>query len=257
MPIPSVETVATAAALALQADKLICLTDGCIVDNRKRLIRELTLEQAESILSGKNKLSSDLVGMLTKAITACTHGVQRVHLIDRQIDGGLLQELFTRDGIGTLLTADAFEGTRQARVEDIGGILELIEPMEKQGMLVRRSREQLELEIDQFIVMERDGMIIACAALYPSIKDKVGELACLAVHTSYQDQGRGDALLDYIQRRANQLGINRVFVRTTQTAHWFRERGFKPTDIKTLPVKRRNLYNYRRSSRLFVKTLDT
>ena len=252
----SAEEVATAAAISLQADKLICLVDAPgITDKRKQLLRELTVQQAETLLSGPHKLSSDLVSILARAATACAQGVKRSHLIDRHRDGALLSELFTRDGVGTLVTNDPFEGTRQANVDDIGGLLELIMPLESEGLLVRRSREQIELEINHFTVMERDGMIVGCAALYPFLDEKIGELACLAVHRDYQGQGRGDALFEYLQRHAKQLGLQQLFVLTTQTAHWFRERGFKPTDIKALPVKRRDLYNYRRNSKAFVKTL--
>ncbi len=250
------EDVATAAAIALQADKLICLTDGRVVDRRRRLIRELVLDEAEALLAGKHKLGDELAATLKKSILACTHGVRRVHLLDRHVNGALIEELFTRDGVGTLLTSDSFEGTRQARVEDIGGLLELIEPLEREGVLVRRSREQLELEIDKFTVMERDGMIIACAALFPFIEERMAELACFIVHPAYRGEKRGQALLDYMEKRARQLGVNRIFVLTTQTAHWFRERGFKPIDIKSLPVKRRELYNYSRNSRVYCRALD-
>jgi amino-acid N-acetyltransferase len=167
----------------------------------------------------------------------------------------LLLELFTRDGIGTLVTAQRFEDTRPATVDDVRGIVGLIEPLEQEGILVRRSRELLEMEIDHFTVVERDGTCIACAALYPYVEEHVAELACLAVHTHYRKEGRGDALLDYIERRARQLGIRQLFVLTTRTAHWFRERGFKPGEIGELPVRRQGLYNYQRRSKIFIKDL--
>ena len=134
-------------------------------------------------------------------------------------------------------------------------ILELIAPLEADGMLVRRSRERLETEIDCFTVAERDGMIVACAALYPSVDDHVGELACLAVHPDYRGAGRGDALLTELERQAATLGLKRLFVLTTHTAHWFRERGFAPADIKALPVARQALYNWQRNSKVFIKAL--
>ncbi|NNF96270.1 MAG: amino-acid N-acetyltransferase, partial [Halobacteria archaeon] len=220
--------VATATAVQLQADKLIHLVD-CkgITDNRHRLLRELTLEQAEALLAGKHKLNEDVAISLASAISACRQDVPRVHILSRQVDGALLLELFSRDGCGSLVMQDQFEDTRQAGLNDIGGILELIAPLEKDEVLVRRSRERLEMEIDHFTVVERDGMIVACAALYPFITEKVSELACLAVHPDYRNEGRGDALLKYIERQSRQLGIQHLFVLTTHTAHWFRERGFK------------------------------
>lgn len=249
--------VATATAVQLQADKLIHLVDGKgITDNRHRLLRELTLEQAETLLAGKHKLNEDTAISLASAISACRQDVPRAHIISRQVDGALLLELFSRDGCGSLIMQDQFEDTRQAELNDIGGILELIAPMEEDEVLVRRSRERLEMEIDHFTVVERDGMIVACAALYPFINEKVSELACLAVHPEYRNQGRGDALLKYIERQSRQLGIQRLFVLTTRTAHWFRERGFKSGKLEKLPVKRRELYNYQRNSKVFIKDIS-
>ncbi|MCG6935104.1 MAG: amino-acid N-acetyltransferase [Proteobacteria bacterium] len=251
------QDVATAAAAQLQADKLIYLVDGKgVTDNRRRLLRELTLQQAEQLLAGKHKLNQDAVNALQSAVTACRHDVPRCHILSRQVDGALLLELFSRDGCGTLIMQDPFEDTRQACLADIGGILELIQPLEADDILVRRSRERLEMEIDHFTVVERDGTIIACAALYPFIRGRISELACLAVHPDYRNQGRGDALLRYIERQSRQLGVQRLFVLTTRTSHWFRERGFRSGSLDTLPVKRRQLYNYQRKSRVYIKDID-
>lgn len=253
----SAHDVATATAIQIQADKLVYLVDGKgITDNRNRLLRELTLQQAESLLAGKHKLNEDAANSLASAINACRQDVPRVHILSRQIDGALLLELFSRDGCGSLVMQDQFEDTRQAQLSDIGGILELIAPLEKEDVLVRRSRERLEMEIDHFTVVERDGMIVACAALYPFIEEKISELACLAVHPDYRNHGRGDALLKYIERQSRQLGIQRLFVLTTRTAHWFRERGFKSGSLDKLPVKRRELYNYQRNSKVFIKDIS-
>ncbi|HEB80272.1 MAG TPA: amino-acid N-acetyltransferase, partial [Chromatiales bacterium] len=182
-------------------------------------------------------------------------GVARVHLVSRRVDGALLLELFTRDGAGTLITSETFEGLRAATLEDVGGILELIAPLETEGILVRRSRERLEMEIDRFSVVERDGMIVACAALYPFPEERGAELACLAVHPDYQRVGRGGALLRYVERQAAALGITRLFVLTTRTAHWFRERGFEPAAPREPSIRRRELYNYQRNSKVFIKRI--
>jgi amino-acid N-acetyltransferase len=193
---------------------------------------------------------------LHSAIQACRGSVRRVHLLDRQQDGALLLELFTRDGLGTLITADAFEGLRVATIDDVGGVLELIKPLEQQGVLVKRSRELLEMEIGHFLVIERDGTIIACAALYPGDKRNQAELACLAVHDDYRNKGRGDALLQAIEQRAVMNGIEQLVVLTTRTAHWFRERGFLPGNLSHLPAGKKALYNYQRNSKVFYKLLD-
>ncbi len=253
----SAEEVAVAAATRLQADKLLFLMEEPPpADARRRVIPELTAAEAESLLQRRRKLPGEVRRHLESAAAACRSGVQRTHLVPRRVDGALLLELFTRDGIGTMVSAGPFEEIRAAHIDDVGGILELIAPLEEQGVLVRRSRELLEMEIDHFLVVERDGMIIGCAALYPFPEEQVGEVACVAIHPDYQGAGRGDALLAALERRARGLGIRRLFVLTTRTAHWFRERGFEPGDLRALPVRRRALYNLQRNSKVFLKTLD-
>ncbi len=247
--------IATATAIALKADKLLFLTEAeGIYDLGQQLLREVSIEAAQQLLS--HHQSSELeLQYLRHAIQACQHGVKRTHLIDRRVDGGLLQELFTRDGIGTLITAGIYEKIRLATIDDVGGILELIEPLESEGVLVRRSREQLELEIGNFTVAERDGTIIGCAALYPFKNDRIGELACLAVHPTYRNTGRGDELLTALEKHAKQNGIDRLFILTTHTSQWFQERGYEPATLESLPMEKRVLYNYQRKSKVFIKTL--
>jgi amino-acid N-acetyltransferase len=176
-------------------------------------------------------------------------------LVSRRRGGALLRELLTPDGSGTLISAEPYEELRTARIDDVTGILELIRPLEEKGVLVRRSRERLEIEIERFVLTERDGLITACAALYPYPGDGMAELACLAVHPEYRAGGRGDRLLAHLEGVARALGIGRLFVLTTQTAHWFRERGFEPALLDALPMQRQALYNLRRNSQVFIKTL--
>jgi len=250
------ESVATATAVALNADKLIYLTEGLqIVDDQQQPLRQLSLPDTQQLLENSTKHSEEILHILNSAIQVCQHGVRRVHIIDRKIDGALLQELFTRDGAGTLINRDHYEDTRPATIDDVPGILELIKPLEQEGALVRRSRERLETEIDKFTVVERDGMIVACAALYPMANSLMGELACLAVHPDYRKLGRGDALFSYIESLAKQQKLQQLFVLSTQTSHWFRERGFEPSEIDALPGERKAMYNYQRNSRVFIKKL--
>ncbi len=252
----SLNDVACSAAVQLQADKLIHLTElyGSKA-SRKKFLRQFSVSEAEKFLNKQNKPNETFSRDMQSATHACRHGVQRAHLIDQHIDGGLLLELFTRDGVGSLITDDIYEGLRQADINDVGGIIELISPLEENGTLVKRSREHLETEIEQFTVVERDGMIIACAALYPTNKQAMVELACLAVHPDYQNEGRGDHLLNWMEQQVKAMGGEKLFVLTTHTAHWFRERGFKAADIKGLPGKRRSLYNYQRNSKIFIKNI--
>lgn len=248
--------VATTAAASLSAQKLIFLTEEfSLCDGRGKPIKQMDLSEAQALLQVKRQLNAETRRDMQAAVNACLNAVERVHLISRHIDGALLKELYTRDGVGTLITAETYEGLREAGIDDVRGILELITPLEEKGVLVRRSREQLELEIARFLVIERDGTIIGCAALYPSREESLGELVCLAVHPHYRDEGRGEMLLTYLERRALAAGLKCLFVLTTQTAHWFLERGFKQGNLKALPIKRRELYNYQRNSKIFLKDL--
>lgn len=254
------EDVATQTALALKAEKLLFLGEQAgWLDAEKNLLRELTPQQVRSgaccspaIITSNNEES---YRQLLAATRVCEQQIARVHLISHQEDGALIKELFTLDGAGTLVTQERYEHLRQAQIDDVGGVLELIAPLEEQGILVRRSREHLETEIQQFTVIERDAMIIGCAALYPFTEGRGAELACLAIHPDYRDGVRGDLLLKDIERQALAKGLDTLFVLTTHTAHWFLERGFVATDLAALPQTRQALYNYQRKSKVFRKVI--
>ncbi|NVD35934.1 amino-acid N-acetyltransferase [Marinobacter lutaoensis] len=251
----SYEDVGSQVAMALKAEKLIVfIDDQGVLEADGSLIRELTTRQASERLAAGVVTGHD-ADLLKAACDACIKGVRRAHIISYIEDGALLSELFTRDGSGTLVSSDNYEQIRQARVEDIGGILELIQPLEEQGILVRRSREMLETEIDRFVVAERDGTIVGCAALYHYPEEGAGELSCFAVDPAYRRAGRGDELLARIEKLARGLGIHKLFVLTTQTEHWFRERGFQPTSVQSLPGPKLASYNTQRNSKVFFKLL--
>lgn len=248
--------VATATASALKADKLIHLVEAPgLADSRKRLLRQMTLAEAKKRVAQSKTLNDEATAALQSAVTACRQGVRRAHILDRRINGALLLELFTRDGIGTMVTSDLYEGTRRAVIDDIGGLLELIRPLEDAGILVPRSRELLEIDIDRYTVVERDGTIIACAGFYPFPEKHAAEIACFAIHPDYQGMGYGSALLERLETEAELLAINRLFVLSTRTSHWFRERGFRPGTLQELPVARRRLYNFQRNSKVYIKKL--
>jgi amino-acid N-acetyltransferase len=178
-----------------------------------------------------------------------------VHFLDRQADGAMLMEFFTRDGIGTVMTSAPLARLRDATVDDVGAILRLIEPLEADGTLVKRGRERLEMEIARFAVVEHDGVIVGCAAVYPFSTEKSAELACLAVMPDFRRCGYGDQLRSYVEARAKKLKLKRLFVLTTRTAHWFIERGFVEAGVDALPEARRELYNLQRRSKVLVKAL--
>lgn len=249
------EDVATRVAIDLGADKLLLFgAEAGLLDESGKLVRELRPQQVPAHLQ-RLGMSNYQAELLDAAAEACRGGVGRSHIVSYAENGALLAELFTRDGSGTLVAQEQFERVREAGIEDVGGLIDLITPLEEQGILVRRSREVLEREIEQFSVVEREGMIIACAALYPIADSQAGELACLAVNPEYRHGGRGDELLERIEDRARALGITTLFVLTTRTAHWFRERGFEPSSVDRLPSARASLYNYQRNSKIFEKAL--
>jgi len=249
------EDVGVAVAGALGADKLVLFADGDgYSDPGGALVRELGPAQAREA-GALEETPEDVRRALAVAVRACDGGVRRVHLVNRHLDGALLLELFTRDGIGTMVSADGYEGVRGASIDDVGGILELIAPQEDEGILVRRSRDRLETEIENFTVIERDGMVIGCAALLPFAAEGVAELACLTVHPDYRQAGRASALLGRLERQARDSGLGTLFVLTTRTAHWFLEHGFAPGSLDVLPAERQRLYNFQRNSKVFVKQL--
>jgi amino-acid N-acetyltransferase len=251
------ENVACEAAVALHADKLIFLLEGHGVrDSRRRVVPQLSPGDADELLRGRRRLDEEARTFLEHAVQTSRRGVARVHLVSRRDVNALLQELFTRDGAGTLVAAEAPIELRTATVDDVAGVLALIAPLEESGTLVRRSREQLELEIANFSVVTKDGSVIACAALYPYTAEKIAEVACVAVHPDYAGERRGAHLLQHLEKRAAEAGLEQLFVLTTRTAHWFREQGFSVGNLADLPVGKRRLYNYRRNSKVFFKSLQ-
>ncbi|SHH14716.1 N-acetylglutamate synthase [Hydrocarboniphaga daqingensis] len=254
------EYLATAVATAIGADKLIFITssdpDGWKLADDTGDAGQLSLADAERLLAEARVDAADR-GYLEAALAAARSGVRRVHLLGAQTDGALLRELYTRDGVGLMLYADAGydEAVRAATIDDVGGLLALIKPLEAAGVLVPRSREQLELEIGQFFVMARDGMVIACAALITFPDSRMGEFACVAVHADYQGSGRAATLLAYAEAQALKLGLSSLFALTTHTPHWFVEHGFVAGAVEDLPDERQRFYNWQRNSLVLIKPL--
>ena len=247
--------VATRTAIALGADKLILLEEEQgILDSNGQLIRSLSLPELNDLKIRMN--GSVQHDMLASAYQAGLNGVSRIHLISAQLDGALLSELFTRDGCGTLIMKDNSEVIRPATIDDVGGILDLISPLEEQGVLVKRSRELLETEISRFSVVQHpEGMLVGCAALYPFPSSSAAELACVVVHPEFGRRGIASRLLEALGKDARAIGMKNLFVLTTQTAHWFREKGFVESSLEELPEQKKSLYNYQRNSRIFRKVL--
>jgi len=251
----AMEDVAVTAAIALRAEKLIFLSETPLMhDAGGTDIRELSSHQAEAVLLA-NFLPPDAAFYLKSAVKACNAGVSRAHIVPFATDGSVLLELFTHDGIGTMITYENLESLREATIEDVGGIIKLIEPLEADGTLVKRGRELIEREIHYFSVIEHDNVIFGCAALYPFPKERMGEMACLTVNPEVQAQGDGERILKHIETRARESGLTKLFVLTTRTSHWFLRRGFVPATVDDLPKDRQHMYNWQRKSLVLIKNL--
>lgn len=248
------KALATEVAIALQADKLIFLMESpALSDSKGKLVNQLTRLEAEQLLKSRKGDVQRLHPGLTLASRACAAGVQRVHLVDRSVEGAIVRELFSRDGVGTMISSTSYDALRRATVHDIPGILELITPLEKEGILIHRSREKLELEIGNYTVMLRDEVIIGCGSLFEFTKEKVAEIACLAIHPDYHNSGRGEQLFNILVQNAKRAKLKKIFVLTTHTTHWFLELGFKESTLDELPVERKQLYNYQRKSKILMR----
>ena len=249
------EEIASETAIALNADKLVYFVDQLPKDEAGSLLRQASASEMET--AAKLADNTDIASALNYSVQSCKRGVLRVHLVESTKPDALLKELFTRDGGGTLVTAGLWESIRQAQIQDVGGIIKLIEPLQQNGSLVARSREQLELDIDNFMVCERDGMIVACAALFIPEQDADGyaQIACVATHADYQGFGRADKLLLALEKRARDANIERILLLSTRAAHWFMQRGFHEVDLQTLPANQQSLYNAQRNSKVFEKHL--
>jgi len=249
----ALEDIAVQCAASIGADKLMLFGEASgITTASGELLQQCAVQNVANFTAANPEQAS----LLKAASLACNAGVKRCHIISYRDDCALLEELFTHDGSGTLIAKDDYEQSRAATIDDVGGIIELIEPLEAQGILLKRSRELLENEIQHFRLLERDGRIIACAALYPFAEDHSGEIACVVSHPDYRGGQRGQRLLRELEGEARRQGLNKVFVLSTQTAHWFIEQGFAQADQQALPDQRQSLYNLQRNSKVFTKTLS-
>ncbi|MEJ6023304.1 amino-acid N-acetyltransferase [Ramlibacter sp. PS4R-6] len=262
----TMEEVATSVAIALQADKLVFLTEipGIRVkplepeSEDNPIDTELPLAAAEQLLASlpSPQQPSDTAFYLQHCVKACKSGVDRSHIIPFAVDGSILLEVYVHDGIGTMVVDEKLEELREATADDVGGILQLIEPFEKDGTLVKRDRTEIERDIANYTIIEHDGVIFACAALYPYPEAKTGEMAALTVSPQSQGQGDGEKVLKRIEQRARSMGLDSIFVLTTRTMHWFLKRGFVQVDADWLPEARKRKYNWDRRSMVFVKKLS-
>jgi len=258
----TMEDVATSTAIALGADKLLFLTEVAGIRERSddpdsTIDTELALADAKRLLASLPPPSAptDTAFYLQFCVRACEGGVERSHILPFATDGALLMEVFTHDGIGTMVVDEKLESLREATADDVGGILQLIEPFERDGTLVRRERTEIERDIANYTVIEHDGIIFGCAALYPYPESRIGEMAALTVAPMVQGQGDGERILKRVEQRARAMGLDSIFVLSTRTMHWFIKRGFVQIDPDRLPEARKKKYNWDRRSQVLMKKL--
>jgi len=271
------EHLAACVAGALKASKIIYFTKTGTAfreKNSNKLVQNLKFSDAKNILTYNNvkmdsskgftsiehkaDLSDDVVEAFIKtgwSIAALEKGVKRAHII-APINGALLQELYTRDGSGTLISRDIYEGIRNANVNDVAGIHELINPLIETGYLVDRPKNVLENDIESYYVFTRDGLIVACAQL-KLFENGFAEIGCMVVKKEYRSQGRGDAMLGFLERLSVMCDCPNVFVLSTQTMEWFVEHGYSAVDVDALPPSRKAVYNYQRRSKIYMKKIST
>ncbi len=256
------EDVATSTAVALQADKLLFLTElpgvrEVLDDPDSGIDTELALADAERLLAALPEPTrpAEVAFYLRHCVKACREGVERSHILPFAVDGALLQEVYTHDGIGTMVVDEKLESLREATSDDVGGILQLIEPFERDGTLVRRERNEIERDIANYTVIEHDGVIFGCAALYPYPEASTAEMAALTISPQVQGQGDGERILKRVEQRARAMRLNSLFVLSTRTMHWFIKRGFAQAEPEWLPEARKRKYNWDRRSQVLVKNL--
>ena len=261
----TMEEVATSVATELQADKLIFLTEtpGIRIKPHEPegednpIDTELPLAAAKQLLASLPSPTqpTDTAFYLQHCVKACEEGVERSHILSFSVDGALLLEIYVHDGIGTMVIDEKLEELREATADDVGGILQLIEPFENDGTLVKRNRTEIERDVDHYTIIEHDGVIFACAALYPYPEAKTAEMAALTVSPQSQGQGDGEKILKRVEQRARAMGLKSIFVLTTRTMHWFIKRGFVQMEPDWLPEARKRKYNWDRKSLVLVKKL--
>jgi len=252
----SCDQLAVSIASELKSEKLIFTIDKDFLPKKNdSKFCEISHEKINYILN-ESVLHEGSARLISQSTIANENGVERVHLIPLDDDGEILLELFTHDGIGTMLVKDKLDFVRSATLDDVSSILSLIEPFEKDGTLSSRSKLLIERDIKNFSVLEHDGIIYGCAGLYEFPEEKIGEIACLIISSNYQEKGEGKKLLNYIEKIAKSKKLKKLFALTTRTEHWFLKNQFKEAKPNQLPKQKINKLTKNRNSKILIKILD-
>jgi amino-acid N-acetyltransferase len=250
--------VAVAVAEALKAVKLIFITaqDGITVQGR--LIRQIPVADLESILAlHKNEIAPEQISKAVHAVQACKEGVPRVHVINGKVDEGLLAEVFSNEGIGTLVYANDYQQIRRAIKKDIRAIQSLTRKAVESDELVKRTRAMIEKNLGDYFIFEIDKNPVACVALHLYPEQKKGELACLYVSSLHENRGIGKKLIAFVETKAREMGLNELITLSTQAFTYFQSKGgFAEGTPDDLPPARREKYDQSgRNSKVLIKKL--
>jgi amino-acid N-acetyltransferase len=250
--------VAVELARTLEAVKLIYLTTHPGIRLGEQLLRQLSLDEAETILKKqRNEVAVETLSKLEWAVKAARDGVQRVHIIDGRTEEALLAEVFSNQGVGTLIHANEYKAIRKAHKKDARAIHALIQHSVENEELLPRSRAEIERQIDDYYVFEVDRNPVACAALHQYPETKQAEVACVCVDPRFEHQGIGAKLVAFVEARARQLAVAQLLCLTTQAFNYFvRKCGYSPGTPDNLPPSRRERYDKSgRRSRVLIKAL--
>jgi amino-acid N-acetyltransferase len=261
------DDIAMAVAEALQAEKLFFVTDSDgfmesrfklppgLVKNSDGRVARLSLEEAEEVLKLNTANPDPDLRYLELALTACRKGTERAHVVDGRMEGAILREIFSNLGIGTMVYGNEYESIRPMKADDIGDVLRLMQPLVEEGILVKRSENELMARQGDFVVYSIDDVVHACGALH-DYGEGQAEIAAIATNPVYRHLSMGRKIVSYLVEKAERSGMNRVFALTTRTVDWFEQLGFGEVGLDSLPAKKRESYNHARKSRIFALDLN-
>lgn len=253
------DSVALEVAEALQAAKLIFVTTCDGINGGGKLSTQYSVSEAEDLLKKKKSdLAQDLFSKLNHAVQACRNGVLRAHIIDGRRDEALLSEIFSPEGVGTMIYSNEYASIRRARKKDVRAILRLMRKSVANQEVVARTQAELSQLIEEFYVFEIDRNIVGCVAVHSSAdKPEVAEMACLLVSEAHANQGIGRKLMEFAEARAKESGFKRLLALSTQAFNYFQAKGgFKEGDPDMLPAARRARYDGSgRNSKVLFKDL--
>jgi amino-acid N-acetyltransferase len=260
------DDIALAVAEALQAEKLFFVTDSDgfmearfalppgLVKNSDGRVARLSLEEAQEVLNLNEGNPDPDLRYLALALTACRKGTERAHVVDGRLEGAILREIFSNLGIGTMVYGNDYESIRPMKTDDIGDMLRLMQPLIEEGILIKRTEDDLMARQGDFVVYSIDDVVHACGSLH-DFGEGQAEIAAIATNPVYSHLSMGRKILSYLVEKAERMGLTRVFVLTTRTVDWFEQMGFVEASLESLPPRKRDAYNHARKSRIFALDL--